>query len=332
MLTAVPESLRAAAESALAAVDAVAARGAALPGGASGASIYRVDTGDRALLLRLETTRDLIRDPRRTYPIMTAAAAVGVAPAVHHVDADAGTVVMDFIDQRPLGDHPGGPAAIAAELGQHIATLQTCPVAPGLLDDFGAVLDGMLRLITGSGLFAPGVLDAVDAGFGALRAAYPWDAEQEVTSHNDINPFNVLSDGRRLWLIDWEIAFRNDRFSDVAIVANNFAVTADLEHRLLEHWLRRSPSPTECARLSVMRAVSRLYYGCLMLSTCVGRHPQEAELAAPSPEEFAAAVERGEHSPTGAATLHTLGKMQLVGFVAAMADPALHAAVAAVSR
>ena len=332
VLDAVPVPLRAGAASALAAVDAVGAPGTLLTGGASGALIYRVDAGAGALLLRLETARDRIRDPQRTYPIMIAAAAAGVAPAVHHADEDAGTVVMDFVEQRPLGEHPGGPAALVAELGEHIATLQTCPVPPGLLDDFGAVLAGMIDLVAGSGLFTDGVLDPVRSGFAELRGAYPWDADAQVTAHNDLNPFNVLSDGRRLWLVDWELAFRNDRFNDVAIVANNLAATADLESRLLEHWLRRSPSPAERARLTLMRALSRLFYGCLMLSTVIGRQPEEAVLAAPTPEEFAAAVQRGEHSPTSADTFHTLGKMQLLGFVAGMGDPALQRAIVGVTR
>ncbi len=328
----VPESLRAGAASALAAVDAVGAPGTPVAGGASGALVYRVDSDAGPLLLRLETARDPVRDPHRTYPVMTAAAEVGIAPAVHHADVEAGTVVMDFIEQQALVDHPGGPAAIVAELGEHIATLQTCPVAPGLLDDFGAVLAGMIELVAGSGLFADGVLDPVGSVFAELRAAYPWDADPQVTAHNDLNPFNVLSDGRRLWLVDWELAFRNDRFNDVAVVANSLAATTDLESRLLEHWLRRPPSDADRARLTLMRALSRLFYGCLMLTTAIGRHPQEAELAAPTPDEFAAAFARGEHTATSAGTLHTLGKMQLLAFVGGVGDPALRDAIVAVTR
>jgi hypothetical protein len=319
------------AASALAVVDAGDASGGPLTGGASGALIYRVDAPGRPLLLRLETARDPVRDPRRTYPIMRAAAEVGVAPAVHHADADAGVVVMDLIDQRPLGEHPGGPAAIVAELGERIALLQTCALAPGLLEDFGAVLERMVGMIAGSGLFADGVVDPAAAAFAQLRRAYPWDADPEVTSHNDLNPFNVLSDGRRLWLVDWELAFRNDRFNDIAVVANNFAATPELETLLLGRWLHRPPHDGDRARLTVMRALSRLFYGCLLLSTAIGRQPQESTLTAPTPEELAAAVERGEHDPTSGSTLHTLGKMQLVAFVGGMADPALQDAIARTS-
>ena len=48
----------------------------------------------------------------------------GIAPAVHVADPDAGIVVMDFIHQRPITEHPGGPVGVLRELGEHVARLQ----------------------------------------------------------------------------------------------------------------------------------------------------------------------------------------------------------------
>ena len=150
------------------------------------------------------------------------AADAGVAPAVHVADPDAGIVVMDFIDQRPITEYPGGPVGVLRELGGRLAGLQATATFPPLLDDFAALLGQMLAMIESAGVFAPGVLAPVHDGFDRIRAAYPWERDVQVSSHNDVNPFNVLFDGERLWLIDWEIAFRNDPLADVACVANNF--------------------------------------------------------------------------------------------------------------
>ena len=39
--------------------------------------------------------------------------------------------------------------------------------------------------------------------------------------HNDpFKPDNMLFEGNRLWLVDWEAAFQNDRYADLAVVAN----------------------------------------------------------------------------------------------------------------
>ena len=193
-------------------------------GGASGALVHRVDIdGAPSLLLRVETARDPFRNPHRSYVCLRTAADAGIAPTVHVADPDAGIVVMDFVDQRPITEYPGGPVGVVRELGGRLATLQATATFPPLLDDFAALLGQMLVMIQEAAVFAPGVLAPVHDAFDRICAAYPWDRDAQVSSHNDVNPFNVLYDGDRLWLIDWEIAFRNDPFADVASVANNFA-------------------------------------------------------------------------------------------------------------
>ena len=50
-----------------------------------------------------------------------------------------------------------------------------------------------------------------------------------VSSHNDLfKPDNILFDGQRIWLVDWEAAFLNDPYADLAAVANQ-VVTNDEE-------------------------------------------------------------------------------------------------------
>jgi hypothetical protein len=43
-----------------------------------------------------------------------------------------------------------------------------------------------------------------------------------------------------------------------------------------------------------MRDLHRLFHSCLMLSGFIGRRDPEAELTAPTPEEFRVAIMRGE--------------------------------------
>jgi len=52
-------------------------------------------------------------------------------------------------------------------------------------------------------------------------------------SHNDLfKPDNMLYDGERLWLVNWEAAFQNDRYADLAVVAN-MIVTDDSEENAI---------------------------------------------------------------------------------------------------
>jgi Ser/Thr protein kinase RdoA (MazF antagonist) len=156
-----------------------------------------------------------------------------------------------------------------------------------------------------------------------LCAAYRWDESTLVSSHNDPNAQNVIFDGERLWLIDWETAYRNDPLTDIAILIENFAQTPELERALIETWLGGAPDRALRARLALMRQFTRLYYAGMLLSIVAAqpRRSPEPDLAAPAPDEFRAALARGEHSPNSQATLFTLGKMCLAAFMAGMTAP-----------
>ena len=84
---------------------------------------------------------------------------------------------------------------------------------------------------------------------------------------------------------------------------------------VLEGWLGRSPDDDTRHRLALMRDLHRLFYGSLMLSEFIGRRDPEAELTALTPDEFRAAIKRGELRGTPE-LLFVLGKMHLAGFAA----------------
>ena len=317
VFSAIAEDRRAAALAAIASVaDPASVTGISpVTGGASKASTLRVDADSGAYLLRLEVDQRGFRNPRRSYPCLRAAAAAGIAPAVHHADEEAGVVLMDFVVERPLTEFPGGEPALLRTLGEMVARLQATAPFPPVMEDFGMLVEAMLNLVRDGGLFAPGVLDGHVAGLARVRAEYPWAAAQ-VSAHNDINPRNVLFDGDRLWLVDWEMAFRNDPLADVANIANNFSEVPDVDTLVLEGWLGRSPDDDTRRRLSLIRDLQRLFAGCVLLSEFIGRREPEAELTALTPDEFRAAIMRGELRGTPE-LLFVLGKMNLAGFAAA---------------
>jgi hypothetical protein len=286
-----------------------------LAGGASGASTLRIDTDSDAYVLRLDGRREGFRNPKRSYPCLRAAAAAGIAPPVHHADAAAGVVLMDFVPARPLTAFPGGEPALLRTLGEMVARLQATAPFPAVMEDLGALAAALLDLVRDGDLFAPGVLDGHVAGLARVRAEYPW-ATVQVSAHNDINPRNVVFDGARLWLVDWELAFRNDPLADVANLANNFSAVPDVETLVLEGWLGRPPDDDDRHRLVLMRDLQRVFVGSLLLCEFVGRRGPEPELTAPTPQELRAAIERGELRGTPELRF-LVGKMHLAGFAAA---------------
>ena len=184
VFSAIAEDRRAAALAAIAsATDPASVTGISpVTGGASKASTLRIDADSGAYLLRLEVDQRGFRNPRRSYPCLRAAAAAGIAPAVHHADEEAGVVLMDFVVERPLTEFPGGEPALLRTLGEMVARLQATAPFPPVMKDFGMLVEAMLHLVRDGGLFAPGVLDGHVAGLARVRAEYPWAAAQ-VSAH-----------------------------------------------------------------------------------------------------------------------------------------------------
>jgi hypothetical protein len=177
-------------------------------------------------------------------------------------------------------------------------------------------------------LFVDGVMAPHLARLAQIAAE--WSPPALVSSHNDLNPRNILFDGERLWVIDWESAYRNDALTDVAVVLDNMAPTAELEDVLLTAWLGRAPDAVVRERLALVRSLTRLYYAGALLSGLMA-HPLEApdgDLSVPSLPEFERAVREGQLKPGSRAMLHTMGKMYLASFLSGAPVPPLHGVVA----
>jgi phosphotransferase family enzyme len=304
-----------------------------LRGGASGALLYQADIADRQFVVRVETRLGSpFRIPHQ-YVCMQAASDAGIAPPLRFLDADAGVSVMDCVTKQPLTAFPGGPLALTRELGFLMRRLQETAVFPQFRD-YRFILERLLGVLQRPGFFAPGLLDAHAAAFNRIREAYPWGASALVSAHNDPNPQNILFDGERLWLIDWETAYANDALTDVAILADNFAATPELEDSLLSAWLGASPDRRTRARLHLMRQLTRLYYAGMILSMFAGtpRPEPDTDLTAPTPDAFRAAIAEGRIKAASPELLYTLGKIVLARFLAGVSSPDFDEAVAIVQH
>jgi aminoglycoside phosphotransferase (APT) family kinase protein len=296
-------------------------------GGASGTLTYRVEAAGRAYLMRLEPPRDVMRDPDRGYTCMRIAAEAGVAPPVRHLDPGSRIAVMDFLEARPLSAFPGGGVALARAQGELIARLQRTDVFPPLRD-YPELLAGMLAYLQTCGRYRPELFDLHAEALARIRDAYAWDPTALVSSHNDPNPGNFIFDGTRLWLIDWETAFRNDPLADVAILVDHPAVAPVEAQALLETWLGRAPDASLRARLTLMRLMTRFYYGAVMLSVGAPAHDPADDLQALSPEALQAAAAEGRLKIGPLETLVVVGKTTLARFLTGLADPRIEEAFA----
>lgn len=209
-------------------------------------------------------------------------------------------------------------------LGALISKVQATPPFP-ILGDYPDVIGSLLSSLGKSSYFTEGQLDLYAEGFARIWAALSWDTSSLVSCHNDPNPRNILFDGERVWLVDWELATRNDRLVDVAILTTDLAETPELEDALLEATFGVAPNRQLRARLSVTRLLTRLFYGCIVLDSLVGtlRSAPDVGLAASSPAAFRTAVAEGRLASGTPEVAYAFGKMSLAVFLDGLATPRL---------
>jgi len=283
-----------------------------MSGGASPASLFRVEVGTGRYLLRIEGPHSPLRVPTQ-YKAMRMAAEAGLAPRLHHVDAGAGAVVMDFVEQRPLNAYPGGIGALTHAMGATIARLQASPPIPAFVD-YPDMVARLFAHVRRTGLFAKGVLDPHWERLEQIRGSWDRDPSRLISSHNDSHPGNFLFDGERLWLIDWESAYRNDRFVDAAILLDNVARTPELETVFLRACFGRDLDQDELRQLDTARTLTRLYFAGFFLSGSAAAQWRTL----PDPDLAVA-----ETSESGPERMHRMGKLYLQGFLAGGAVPPL---------
>lgn len=183
--------------------------------GLSGAGVYRVDAGGAAYVLKVSAP-----DPgwRGRIEILRRAADAGVAPAVIHVDEDRHAVVSAFVADRGFPARMMDPrtrAAAITQLGETLRRVHDLPLDDATPKDQRAFLAQIWAALDGWTLPAF-VRDAAPA---MLAEAPPPADRALVLGHNDVNPTNLVLDGERLLLLDWDTAAANEPLYDLAAIA-----------------------------------------------------------------------------------------------------------------
>lgn len=244
-----------------------------LSGGFSGAGVYKIRVGGIPYILRQEAEVDDFNDPRRWYPAMQIAADAALAPRIHYACAEDGVAIVDFIPQQSLNlDYRGDRSDLVVELAQTVRLLHETPPFPPLVD----YLDGMEGLISrfeAVGVVAPEAMAPYLAAYRDLAAVYRRLPAEPVSSHNDINPRNLIYDGRRLWLVDWQASFLADRYVDLATVANFFLRTPAEEALMLRTYFGGDPGAARGARLFPARQINHMFHGLIFLVGVAAERP-----------------------------------------------------------
>ncbi|WP_372782015.1 phosphotransferase [Phenylobacterium sp.] len=297
-----------------------------LTGGLSGAQVLRIRVGGIAYALRLTLARDPLRDPERGFACLRTAAEACLSPTVRYADAADGVAIMDLVAVQPLAAYPGDGAPLLVELAQAVRVLHRTPAFPPLVDYMTGVGELIAQHRAG-GLIDPAATEELSDRFAGLARAYRTAPGDLVSSHNDLNPGNILYDGRRLWIVDWEAAFLADRYVDLATLANWFVKDPGGEDLLLRTYFGAPPTPEQRARFEVMRIVNHLFLGTVFHNAAAaerpGQTPADRTLAAPSLAEMHRGLGSGAVSFASWDDRVAYGKARLTAALDGLRSPAL---------
>lgn len=192
-----------------------------------------------------------------------AAHAAGLSPAVvHH---EPGVLVLDYIDSTPLDEaavrDPEMLARIVPllrrchrEIPQHLRGAALMFWVFHVLRDYAATLrEGWAR--EGGSPHASKLAELMVAADRLEAAVGPVEI---VFGHNDLLPANLLDDGARLWLIDWDYAGFNSPLFDLGGLASNNGLAEAQERWLLETYFETPLQEEVWHRYQAMKCASLL--------------------------------------------------------------------------
>jgi thiamine kinase-like enzyme len=188
-----------------------------------------------------------------------AAYAVGIAPQV--VYAANGFMVSRFVAGEALTAarvrEPRMLERIAALLRRCHRDIPAYLEGPALLFWVFQVIRGYLRFLATRGA-ASGQQALSTLASRAERLEHAVGAVNIVFGHNDLLAANLIDDGERLWLIDWDYAGFNSPLFDLVNLATNSQLDANLETALLESYFDGPIAPASRPAFAAMQCASLL--------------------------------------------------------------------------
>jgi thiamine kinase-like enzyme len=273
--------------------------------GLSGAGVYRVEAAGQAFVLKISGEDEPLATWRRKLHIQQLAANAGLAPRVIHVDEARRAVVSALVVDRSFPAFYADPRtreAALAQLGRTVRRVHELPLPP----EADASDPREFLATIWSGPVANFALPAFvgDAVRRVLTEQPPARERALVLSHNDVNPTNLVYDGEKLMLLDWQTAGPNDPFYDLAAISVFLRMDEGSCQRLLAAY-DGEPVSRLPARFAYSRRLVAVLCGAIFLhlarqSGHAGASGGETLGSTPSLADFYQQMRAGSLSPATA--------------------------------
>lgn len=226
--------------------------------GLSGSLVYRIMLQDKPYLLRVIPDAASRDNPAHYFGCMQAAADAGLAPAIRYLNIEDRICITDYITAKPF------PIEMAVkEMAAVVKKLHGMPSFFTVLP-YVAAADSFFERFRLQSILPAETMQLLSERYRLISAVYPRnDRENMVSSHNDLKPDNIIWDGAKPWLVDWEAARLNDRYVDLAAIANFIVKNEADEQELLERYFGAPASDYQRARFFLMSNIVHVF--CLAI-------------------------------------------------------------------
>lgn len=229
----------------------------AIGGGITNHNVVVRCGGRASYVARLCEDRPLLGIDRRNEVVcQRAAAELGVAPeVVHH---EPGLLVSRFVEGQTLAVADlREPPRLARAAGLLRRLHGSWDTMTGEVLYFSPFQAARTYARTAAGLGARLPVDIEDLLSDARALARRLGPFRPVPCHNDLLPANLIDDGHRLWLVDWEYAGIGHPLFDLANLAANAGLDDEQESTLLAAY-RGRVEPRDLVAVRILRAASML--------------------------------------------------------------------------
>ena len=191
--------------------------------------------------------------------VSRAAHLAGLSPGIHYFEPDV--MVLDYIeggqtlDEAAVRDPAMLPRVVALVRRCHVQMPSRLEVPGPMFWVFNVNRRYVHLLDTKENRLRerlPGFVELNRTLEGAVGPILP------VFCHNDLLAANMLDDGERLWLIDWESGGWNSALFDLANLATNNGFGLEAEKRMLTLYFEAEPDQALRYRYQAMKVASLL--------------------------------------------------------------------------
>ena len=212
---------------------------------------YRVRTvdGDQVVRLSDPESSDLAIDRENEYRNSVAAAASGAAPAVTDYLPGEGVLVVAWVEGRTFNEDDVGSAANLPRIAEVCRVLHSGPAFVNGFDMFD-IQARYLSLVRERGFRLPPRYEEFAPQVERMKAAMAISPEARVPCNNDLLAANIIDDGARLWLIDYEYSGNNEASFELGNIWSESTLPEDaLDVLVSSYWQRDDPAKVARARL-----------------------------------------------------------------------------------